>query len=61
MSVLSKNNWDYHEWLDSFLPRLEEQMSASSYFEQIHWSLAHTIIQCGEVSKLKSGQSTENA
>ncbi|EIF2259506.1 hypothetical protein LFR79_003549 [Vibrio cholerae] len=60
MSVLSKNNWDYHEWLDSFLPRLEEQMCASSYFEQIHWSLAHTIIQCGEVSKLKSEQSTED-
>ncbi len=58
MSVLRKNNWVYHEWLDSFLPKLEGKMSSSSYFKQIHWSLAHTIIQCGEVSKAKSEQST---
>ncbi|HCM0974815.1 hypothetical protein ACEV7K_22210 [Vibrio parahaemolyticus] len=59
LSVLRNNNWAYHEWLDSFLPKLKQSMSSDSYFEQIHWPLAYTIIQCGEVSKSKGDVGAE--
>lgn len=51
LSLLKNNKWDYHSWLDGFLNSLESKMSANVFFEQIQWSLAHTIIHCGEVSK----------
>jgi len=43
--------WDYYEWLDSFLSTLESRASASAFLEEIQWSLAYTMIQCGQISK----------
>lgn len=63
LSLLKNSKWDYHAWLDGFLNTLESNMSAHAFFDQIQWNLAHTIIQCGEVSKRpnKSIQPTAKA
>lgn len=56
-SLLKNNKWDYHAWVDGFLNSLEKNMSARAFFDHIQWDLAHTIIQCGGISKNNSIQS----
>jgi len=42
-AFLSKGGWEYYNWIDSFLGRLEEQTSQEHFFDKIGWETALTI------------------
>jgi len=53
-SLFGKAKWDYHSWLDGFLTSLAKSMEASTFFKEIQWELASTMLHCGEISKKDS-------
>jgi len=44
----------YYRWVDSFLDTLNDNISASRFFESIGWNTAMTVIQCLAKSTMKS-------
>lgn len=41
-ALLSRSGWEYHQWLDSFLAKLEQDFSQRAFLENIQWSTAIT-------------------
>lgn len=42
-AFLTKSGWEYYNWIDSFLGRLEEETSQEYFFDNIGWETALTI------------------
>jgi len=41
-SIVTRTGWDYYEWLDSFLEKLESHFSFDHFIESSGWPTAHT-------------------
>ena len=41
-SIVTRTGWDYYEWLDSFLEKLESNFSFDHFIESSGWPTAHT-------------------
>lgn len=41
-SIVTRTGWDYYEWLDSFLEKLENHFSFDHFIESSGWPTAHT-------------------
>jgi len=57
---LSSSGWEYYQWVDSFLEKLNEQFSFDEFIKRIGWENAVTVLKCNDV-KLKNqiGSPTE--
>lgn len=44
-TLLLKNGWNYYNWVDSLLEKLENKISKSAYFDRIDWDKAFVIIK----------------
>ena len=49
-ALLSRSGWEYHKWLDSFLDKLEEDVSHEAFFNRIAWESAVTAARVVERS-----------
>ena len=47
-ALLSRSGWEYHQWLDSFLEKLERDFSKKSFLEHIQWNTAVTTARVVE-------------
>ena len=47
-ALLSRAGWEYHQWLDSFLEKLEQDFSRHAFLEHIQWSTAITAARVVE-------------
>jgi len=47
-ALLSAAGWQYYRWIDSFLDRIEEDLSRDAFFKLINWESACTVLQCLE-------------
>jgi hypothetical protein len=47
-ALLSAAGWQYYRWIDSFLDKIEEDLSRDAFFKLINWESAFTILQCLE-------------
>jgi len=45
-ALLSRTGWEYYQWVDSFLNKLDKNISQSTFFESIGWNSALTVIKC---------------
>jgi hypothetical protein len=49
LSIFSIQGWEYYQWIDSFLKRLNECISKDEFIEHINWDSILTFIHCGNV------------
>ncbi|MDP2769099.1 MAG: hypothetical protein Q8O81_04600 [Giesbergeria sp.] len=49
-ALLTRSGWEYHRWLDSFLDKLEEDISHETFLERIGWEAAITTARVVERS-----------
>lgn len=47
-SLLSMKGWEYYKWVDSFLNKLDMDISQDTFFEQVNWNSIYTAILCFE-------------
>lgn len=46
-----KNKWEYFQWIDSFLERLNGRFSKESFFKKLNWNSAYTLLKILELNK----------
>jgi hypothetical protein len=44
--LLSRTGWEYYQWVDSFLEKMDKSLSKDTFFKTIGWNLAVTVIDC---------------
>ncbi|MDD5150548.1 MAG: hypothetical protein PHC28_08705 [Flavobacterium sp.] len=44
-SMFSSGGWDYYEWIELFLEKVEKNFSKNYYFESINWKQVYTQIK----------------
>lgn len=47
-ALLSRAGWEYHQWLDSFLEKLERDFSKRAFLDHIQWNTAITAARVVE-------------
>jgi hypothetical protein len=45
LSLLTSKGWEYHQWIDSFLDKLEERFSFDRFIAEIGWKTAITTVR----------------
>ncbi len=45
-SIFSPYGWEDYNWIDSFLDRLNNDISKDEFFKRINWNTVYTIIKC---------------
>lgn len=58
--LLTRTDWKYYRWIDTFLGNLDKKFSKRTFFKQIGWSFALTAAKCTEVAS-KKGLSSDDA
>jgi hypothetical protein len=48
--LLTRTDWEYYRWIDSFLNKLDKRFSKKTFFKQIGWSFALTAAKCSEIT-----------
>lgn len=46
LATLTSSGWDYERWIDSFLEKIEEQVSSEAFFNRIQWESNATLLDC---------------
>lgn len=54
LAMLSRAGWEYYHWVDSFLDKIEVDVSKDAFFNRINWETVAAILQC-----LKRSQQNE--
>ena len=44
-SLLLRNGWNYYNWVDSLLAKIEDKTSKNKYFKKISWNKAYATIK----------------
>ncbi|MBP1640853.1 MAG: hypothetical protein H6Q17_2436 [Bacteroidetes bacterium] len=44
-SLFYRNGWDYYEWIELFLEKVEKNFSQKNYFEAINWKQVYTQLK----------------
>lgn len=52
-ALLSKIGWKYYRWVDSFLDKIEGEISQEAFFNRINWEATLTMLQCLNRSQTK--------
>ena len=55
-ALLSRQGWEYHLWLDSFIEKLEQMLSVSGFLERIGWEESYTAVQLLRPDLLAEGR-----
>lgn len=42
LTLFSKGGWDYYEWIELFLEKMNENFSGDYFFKKINWNQAYT-------------------
>lgn len=58
-SLLSATGWQYYRWIDSFLDKIEKDLSKDTFFELLNWESAFTILQCLKQAQQRKVKSKE--
>jgi hypothetical protein len=45
-AMLSSSGWNYYRWVDSFLERIEKEVSREAFFNRIQWENVVTLLEC---------------
>ncbi len=45
-AMLSTNGWEYYRWVDSFLERIENEISREAFFDRIQWESVVSLLEC---------------
>jgi hypothetical protein len=45
-AMLSTNGWEYYRWVDSFLERIENEISREAFFNRIQWESVVSLLEC---------------
>lgn len=48
ISLFSRNGWDYYEWIELFLEKVEKNFSKENFFESINWRHIYTQTKVNE-------------
>jgi hypothetical protein len=54
--LLSRTDWKYYQWVDSFLEKLDKRLSENTFFKTIGWDFAVTLIDCMKGSLMIKGK-----
>ncbi len=44
LSLFTLNRWEYHKWIDSFLNKLDENVSKEKFFNKIDWDKIEALL-----------------
>lgn len=50
-TIWSSGGWDYYEWIEQFLQKIEENFSEEYFFEKINWNQVYTQTKINERMK----------
>ncbi|MFL5590853.1 MAG: hypothetical protein ACJ8DI_24840 [Ktedonobacteraceae bacterium] len=45
-AMLSSSGWEYYRWVDSFLERIEKEISREAFFNRIQWESVVSLLEC---------------
>jgi hypothetical protein len=45
-AMLSNSGWEYYRWVDSFLERIEKEVSREAFFNRIQWESVVSLLEC---------------
>ena len=45
-AMLSSSGWEYYRWVDSFLERIEVEISREAFFNRIQWESVVSLLEC---------------
>ena len=58
-ALLSATGWQYYHWIDSFLDKIEKDLSEDDFFKILNWESAFTILQCLKQAQQRKVKSKE--
>jgi len=58
-ALLTRTGWEYYRWVDSFLDKMDDEISEETFFERINWEATLTTLQCLNRAHTKA-KNTEN-
>lgn len=47
-ALFSPAGWRYYGWIDSFLDKIDEDLSKDTFFKRLGWESALTLLQCSQ-------------
>jgi len=54
LSLLREAGWEYYQWVDSFVSRVQAEMSGGQFLRRIGWDTVATLIHIIEGGRLTS-------
>ncbi len=45
-ALFTRTGWEYYHWVDSFLNKIEDDISKDAFLNRISWETTYTLLQC---------------
>lgn len=59
-SLISKDGWKYHLWIEKYIESLRKEISKEYFFNSINWNVIRTLLYTMDYKKIKSIRSKLN-